>query len=91
MTDSEKAIYIAIRSEQIQRFQNQKNGHLFTKPYPIEDAVKVATNQLNCDLKNGKLRISLEELLLNDDATCQTIIENKNREFINILNGIKDL
>lgn len=77
MTTKEKEIYINIRAEQIKHFQDTRNGHLFNKPYSIELAKQIAENQLKYDLKAGKLRITLEELLLNDNETCISSIRNK--------------
>jgi len=72
MTKSERNIYINIRAEQIKEFQDKYNGHLFNKPYSIEMAKETAERQLDYDLSRGKgkLRISLEELLLNDNEIC---------------------
>jgi len=71
MTDSHKKIYISIRAEQIKEFHDKNNGHLFNKPYPIERAMETAESQLNYDLSNGgKLRITLEELLLDSNEDC---------------------
>jgi len=71
MTDSHKKIYIAIRAEQIKDFHDKNNGHLLNKPYPIERAMETAERQLNYDLSNGgKLRITLEELLLDTNEDC---------------------
>ena len=80
MTNKEKEIYINIRAEQIKQFQDTRNGHLFTKPYSIELAKQIAENQLKHDLEEGKLRITLEELLLNDNETCISIIRSKQVE-----------
>ena len=80
MTNKEKEIYINIRAEQIKHFQDTRNGHLFTKPYSIELAKQIAENQLKHDLEEGKLRITLEELLLNDNETCISIIRSKQVE-----------
>jgi hypothetical protein len=74
MNEIEKNIYIRQRAIQIKQRQDKVNGHLFVNPYPIEDAMKIAENQLNCDLKRGQLRITLDELLLLDDDTCNEII-----------------
>ena len=71
MTDSHKKIYISIRAEQIKEFYDKNNGHLLIKPYPIERAMETAESQLNYDLSNGgKLRITLEELLLDTNEDC---------------------
>jgi hypothetical protein len=71
MTDSHKKIYISIRAEQIKEFHDKNNGHLLNKPYPIERAMETAESQLNYDLSNGgKLRITLEELLLDTNEDC---------------------
>jgi hypothetical protein len=71
MTDSHKKIYISIRAEQIKEFHDKNNGHLLNKPYPIERAMETAESQLNYDLSNGgKLRITLEELLLDNNEDC---------------------
>ena len=80
MTNKEKEIYINIRAEQIKHFQDTRNGHLFTKPYSIELAKQIAENQLKHDLEEGKLRITLEELLLNDNETCISMIRSKQVE-----------
>lgn len=81
MTESQKNIYINIRAEQIKHFQDTRNGHLFNNPYSIEKAKEIAKNQLENDLKRGHLRISLEDLLLEDNETCIRVIRN---ETINI-------
>jgi len=91
MNQSEQNIYTNIRAEQIKHFQDKRNGHLMTKPYPIEEAKKIAEHQLKFDLKNGKLRVTLEELLTYDNDTCLIILNNRNKEFINILTDIKNL
>lgn len=80
MTNKEKEIYINIRAEQIEHFLDTRNGHLFTKPYSIELAKQIAENQLKHDLEEGKLRITLEELLLNDNETCISMIRSKQVE-----------
>jgi hypothetical protein len=82
MTESEKSIYIKIRAENIKHFQDTRNGHLFVNPYPIEKALAIAENQLNHDSKNGKLRITLEELLLNNDEDCSQISQNRHNSGI---------
>lgn len=68
--NEERKVYLDIRAEQIKHFQDTRNGHLFINPYSIEKAREIAENQLNCDLQNGKLRISIQELLLDDNETC---------------------
>lgn len=90
MTKSEKSIYLKIRAENIKHFQDKHNGHLFVSEYSIEKALAIAENQLNHDLKNGKLRITLEELLLNNDDDCIQISQNRHnlgiKRVINSLN-----
>jgi len=73
MKTTDRKIYIGIRAEQIKEFQDTHNGHLFTKPYSIDLAKEIAERQLDYDLSKGELRISLEELLLNDNDTCMVI------------------
>lgn len=80
LSNKNRAIYIGIRAEQIKEFQDKNNGHLFTKPYSIEMAREIAERQLNYDLSKGLLRISLEELLLNDNDTCIAIHHSKTLE-----------
>ncbi len=75
LTPTEKKIYLDIRAEQIKEYQDRENGHLFLKPYSIDLARKIAENQLNNDQEAGKLRISLEELLLFNNDACTDIIE----------------
>ena len=77
MTESQKDIYISIRAEQIKHFQDTRNGHLFINPYSIEKAKEIAKNQLEYDLERGKLRISLEDLLLEDNETCIRVVRNE--------------
>jgi len=77
MTKSQRNIYINIRAEQIKEFQDKTNGHLFTKPYSIDMAKEIAERQLNYDLSKGLLRITLDELLLNDNDTCIAIHHSK--------------
>lgn len=74
MNQIERNIYIKQRAIQIKHHQDKVNGHNFVKPYPIEKAIKIAENQLNYDLQRGHLRISLDDLLLLDDDTCNEII-----------------
>lgn len=85
MNKSERNIYINIRAEQIKEFQDKNNGHLFTKPYSIEMAKEIAERQLNYDLSKCKLRISLDELLLNDNETCIETFNNKTLELAKTL------
>lgn len=73
LTESERKIYLDIRAEQIKEFQDRENGHLFLKPYSIELARSIAQQQLDSDIEYGKLRISLQDLLLLNNETC---IEN---------------
>jgi hypothetical protein len=81
MTESQINIYINIRAEQIKHFHDTRNGHLFNKPYCIEKAKEIAKNQLENDLERGKLRISLEDLLLEDNETCILIVNNETIKF----------
>lgn len=85
MTESQKNIYVNIRAEQIKHFQDTRNGHLFNTPYCIEKAKEVAKNQLENDLERGKLRISLEDLLLEDNETCIRVVKNET------INAFKEL
>lgn len=85
MTESQKDIYISIRAEQIKHFQDTRNGHLFINPYSIEKAKEIAKNQLEYDLERGKLRISLEDLLLEDNETCIRVVRNET------INAVKEL
>jgi hypothetical protein len=85
MTESQKNIYINIRAEQIKHFQDTRNGHLFNNPYCIEKAKEIAKNQLENDLERGQLRISLEDLLLEDNETCIRVIKNET------INAVKEL
>ncbi len=77
-TDMKKAhriIYLGIRAEQIKERQDKENGHLYTKPYAIELAMEIASNQLEFDLKRKQLRISLDQLLLLTNEECNAIID----------------
>jgi hypothetical protein len=85
MNKAERNIYINIRAEQIKEFQDKNNGHLFIKPYSIELATETAERQLDYDLSKGKLRISLEELLLNNNETCMETFNNKTLELAKTL------
>jgi len=85
MNKAERNIYINIRAEQIKEFQDKNNGHLFIKPYSIELARETAERQLDYDLSKGKLRISLEELLLNNNETCMETFNNKTLELAKTL------
>lgn len=85
MTESQKDIYISIRAEQIKHFQDTRNGHLFINPYSIEKAKEIAKNQLEYDLERGKLRISLEDLLLEDNETYIRVVRNET------INAVKEL
>ena len=73
ISKTNRNIYIGIRAEQIKEYQDTNNGHLFIKPYSIDLAKEIAERQLDYDLSHGTLRISLEELLLNDNDTCMAI------------------
>lgn len=81
MNKKEKELYIRIRAEQIKDFQDRHNGHLMKEPYSMELAKEIAETQLNEDLYNNRLRISLEELLLNTDSDCIDIIQNRQIEY----------
>ena len=81
MTTLEKTIYINIRAEQIKHFEDTRNGHLYNKPYSIEKAKEIAEFRLNNDLERGELRISLEDLLLEDNETCIRIVNNETIRF----------
>lgn len=86
MKDKEKEIYLNIRAEQIAEFQNKQNGDKFKEPYPLDLAKQKAEMELKGDLQENKLRITLEELLLFDNETCQKIIDdNLNNRFKKII------
>lgn len=82
MNQQQKEIYLKIRAEQIKHFQDTRNANLFIKPYPMETAREIAEFQLENDLESGFLRITLDELLTNDDETCITIISNRQIEMV---------
>lgn len=74
---NEKEIYLRIRAEQIKERQDRENGHLMLSPYPLEKAREIAEVQLETDLEAGKLRISLDDLLLLSDEVCVSIVEQE--------------
>jgi hypothetical protein len=81
MTEKEKEIYLNIRAEQIKHFHDTRNGHLLKEPYSLDRARAIAENQLTYDLYQGELRLTLDELLLNDNETCIFIAQQRQIEF----------
>lgn len=77
MTKEQKEIYVNIRAEQIKYFQDKYNGHNMKKPFDLEKAKEVARFQLENDLNVNFLRLTLDELLLNDNDTCIEIAESR--------------
>jgi hypothetical protein len=77
MTKEQKEIYINIRAEQIKYFQDKYNGHNMKNPFDFEKAKEVAKFQLESDLNINFLRLTLDELLLNDNDTCIEIAQNR--------------
>ncbi len=77
MEDKHKQIYLKIRAEQIKKQHDTVNIALFPKGYPFEDAYEIASEQLEMDLKNSDLRISIEELLYLSDNQAINLIEDR--------------
>lgn len=77
MEDKHKQIYLKIRAEQIKKQHDTVNKKLFPNGYPFEDAHQIASEQLEMDLKNGDLRISIEELLYLSDNQAINLIEDR--------------
>jgi hypothetical protein len=89
MTKEQKEIYLNIRAEQIKYFQDTRNGHLFNTPYSLEHARIVAEQQLQIDLSRGMLRISLDELLMNDNEACLEIAHERQIEIVKKLDNTR--
>lgn len=82
MTKEQKEIYINIRAEQIKYFQDKYNGHNMKNPFDFEKAKESAKFQLESDLNINFLRLTLDELLLNDNDTCIEIAQSRVNEKI---------
>lgn len=88
MTKKEKQIWIKIRAEHIKIWHDKiSNGGKLKEGYSMEYALESAENQLEADLKNNNLRISLEELLTLSDEECIELAHDRHynhiREIIN--------
>ena len=80
MTKAEIEIWTRLRAEHLQK------GHTH---WSMDECVRIATNQLDVDLKmTGVPRISLDDLLTKSTKECDNIVNQKNRELISELFGV---
>lgn len=75
MSDEHKALYVELRAGVIKHFHDTRNPGRFSKGFDLEFAKGIAKRQLKYDLEKGELRITLEELLLNQNEACVGIIQ----------------
>jgi len=86
MTEKEKQIYISIRAEVIKHWHDTRNKGKFTNDgFCIKQAMKLAERDLITDRNSGFMRITLDELLLNDLEECCVLIENRSKSSVNVL------
>ena len=75
MTEQNKKVWIALRAEILKNFHDTNNAGAFEKGYPLSEAIRIAASQLEADLSFGKLRLTLEDMLLNTVEDCQEILK----------------
>ena len=82
MTQSQKNIWIQIRAELIIDWHNIHNPGKFNGGFSCLAAKEIAEHQLDYDLINGELRISLEDMLLKSNEECLEILKQKDLDKI---------
>lgn len=80
MTKAETEIWIRLRAEHLQKSHTH---------WSTDESVRIATNQLDADLKmSGVPRISLDNLLTKSVEECDNIVRQKNKEMLSDLFGV---
>ena len=92
MKESEKKIWVDIRSQQIKKHIENLNKGKLINGFSLSEAYKIAVYQLEVGLNSGELLLTLEELLLLSDEECQILIQNRtNKKLREVISQIFDL
>ena len=75
MKEENKKVWIALRAEILKNFHDTNNPDVFENGYPLSEAVRIATSQLEADLSFGALRLTFEDMLLKSVDECQEILK----------------
>lgn len=82
MTEQAKKVWVQIRAELICKWHEINNPGKFINGFNYNTAKEIAEHQLEYDLMQGALRISVEDLLMKSDEECLEILRQKDLDQI---------